>query len=92
MLKLPKLNFRVTENFNCIDCFLTDIIKRTITKSLVRRNKRKYNKRLILEETIACFTSRTQAVERTIKIVAEAVMKTCGYEGRDIFIKANWQS
>ncbi|GBM71383.1 hypothetical protein AVEN_248585-1 [Araneus ventricosus] len=91
--KVPNLNFRATEYYDCINWFSTGISEPPITKNLSSKEiERNIVSGLILEEATVCFLSHTQAVERTIKIVTEAAMKICGREGRDTFIRAKLQS
>lgn len=38
---------------------------------------------LLLEGATVCFSSGTQTIEKVIKIVTDAAMKTCGHEGEN---------
>ena len=91
--QVPKLNFKATEYYDCIDWVFTEISEPPITKSLSSEEiQDNINSGSILEESLACFPSHSHAVERTVKIVTEAASKICGNEGRDAFIRAKLQS
>ncbi len=79
---VSKLNFNAIEHYDCIDWSSTDISEPPVTNNISSEEmERNIISRSTLEEAIVFFLSHTQAVERTIKIVTEAVMKVCCYEG-----------
>lgn len=91
--KIPKLNFKATEYYYCIDWFSTDISEPPITKNLSSEEiEHNIIAGSILKETSVDFPSHTQAVERMIKIVTEASIKVCDPKKRDAFIRAKIQS
>lgn len=65
--EIPKLNFKATEYYDCIDWVSIEISKSPITKSLIRKNPQ--DTRSMLEESLVRLPSHSQIVERNIKIV-----------------------
>lgn len=70
-----KLNFRVTEYYDCIDCSSTEISEPQITKRFSSQEIHNINSGSMFQDSLVCFPTHSQTVEKTVTILTEATSK-----------------